>query len=115
MALKITLRELDDVSIVTLEGRLVFGEGSNALREQLKSMLASGRRRIVLNMAALGHMDSSGLATLAAAHHGASRSGGALKLAALAPSFQALLRAIGLLGTLAVYDSDAAAIESFQK
>ena len=114
MPVKITLREADDVSIVTVEGRLTFGEGSDALREQLKSMLAAGRSKIVLNMAGLGHMDSSGLATLLAVHNSATRKGGALKLAALAPSFHALLRAIGA-SAIGVYDSEAAAIDSFSK
>lgn len=114
MALKITLREVDDVAVVALEGRLVLGEESRALREQLKSMLAAGRRKIVLDMAQVAHIDSAGLATLAAAHHAARGRGASLKLAVLSPSFQKMLHAVDLARVLELYDSQAAAIASFE-
>ena len=38
MALKITQREMDGVAVLALEGRIVLGEESNALREKVKSL-----------------------------------------------------------------------------
>ena len=50
MALKMADREAGGVSVVVLEGRIVLGEESNALREKLKSLIAEGKKKIVLNM-----------------------------------------------------------------
>ena len=41
-------REVDGVSVVTLYGRIVFGEGSNAVRENVKNLIAEGKKKIVL-------------------------------------------------------------------
>ena len=50
MALKITNREIDGVAVVALDGRIVLGEETNALREKVKALLAEGKKKIVLNM-----------------------------------------------------------------
>ena len=75
MALKMNVREVDGVGVVALEGRVVLGEESNALREQVKSMLAAGQKKIVLNMDHVTYIDSAGLGTLVAAHHSARTQG----------------------------------------
>jgi len=46
VALKMTNREVDGVSVVALDGRIVLGEESNALREKVKSLIAEGKRRL---------------------------------------------------------------------
>ena len=71
MALKMTNREVDGVSVVALDGRIVLGEESNALREKVKSLLAEGKKKVVLNMDNITFIDSAGLGTLVAAHHSA--------------------------------------------
>ena len=60
MTLKITSREVDGVNVVNLEGRIVRGEESDAVREQVKSLLSAGERKIVLNMALITFIDSAG-------------------------------------------------------
>lgn len=45
MALKVTQREMDGVAVIALEGRIVLGEESNALRETVKALLAKGQRK----------------------------------------------------------------------
>src|SRR5262249_38915438 len=50
VALKMTTREVDGVSVVALDGRIVLGEESNALREKIKSLIAENKKKIVLNM-----------------------------------------------------------------
>lgn len=61
MALKITDRMVDGVAVEVLEGRIVLGEESNSLREKVKSLLASGQKKIVFNMDNVTYIDSSGL------------------------------------------------------
>ena len=52
-------REVDGVSVVTPYGRMVFGEQSNAVREKVKSLIAEGKKKIVLNMKDIDYIDSS--------------------------------------------------------
>jgi len=68
VSLGITTHEVDGATIVTLTGRIVFGEGSNALRSTVKSLIAEGKQKIVLNMRSIEHIDSPGLGMLVAAH-----------------------------------------------
>lgn len=64
MNLRMTNSDVNGVSVVELGGRIVLGEESNALREKLKSLIAQGNKKIVLNMADIAYIDSSGLGTL---------------------------------------------------
>jgi anti-sigma B factor antagonist len=115
MALNIKKREVDGVAVVGLEGRIVLGEESNALREQVKSMLASGRNRIVLNMSDVTYIDSAGLGALVAAHHSATTQGASLKLSNLGTKFREILQVTRLLTVFDVYDSESAAVTSFSQ
>jgi anti-sigma B factor antagonist len=115
VALKMTNREVDGVSVVALDGRIVLGEESNALREKVKSLIADGRTKVVLNMANITFIDSAGLGTLVAAHHSAKSQGAALKLAHLGSKFQEVLQITKLLTVFDVYNSEAEAVASFAK
>jgi len=113
MALRMNHREVDGVTIVALDGRIVLGEESNALREQVKTLLAGGKKQIVLNMDHVTYIDSAGLGTLVAAHHSARSQGASLKLSNLGSRFQEILQVTKLLTVFDVYDSEAAAVHSF--
>lgn len=115
MALKITQREMEGVDVLALEGRIVLGEESNALRESVKSLLAKGQKKIVLNMTNVTYIDSAGLGTLVASHHSAKAQGAGLRLSNLGAKFQEVLQVTKLLTVFDVYDSEAAAVRSFSK
>ncbi len=115
MALKLTNREVDGVSVIQLEGRIVLGEESTALRERVKSLLANNKKNIVLNMDNVTYIDSSGLGALVAAHHSARSQNASLKLSNLGSRFQEVLQVTKLLTVFEVYDSEAAAVRSFNK
>ena len=115
MALKMTNREVDGVSVVALDGRIVLGEESNALREKVKSLIGEGKKKVVLNMANITFIDSAGLGTLVAAHHSAKSQGAALKLAHLGSKFQEVLQITKLLTVFDVYNTEAEAVSSFAK
>ncbi len=115
MALKMTSREVDGVTVIQMEGRIVLGEESNALRERLKSLLADNKKHIVLNMNNVTYIDSAGLGALVAAHHSARSQDVALKLSNLGSKFQEVLQVTKLLTVFEVYDSEAAAVRSFNK
>jgi anti-sigma B factor antagonist len=115
VALKMTNREVDGVSVVALDGRIVLGEESNALREKVKSLIAEGKKKVVLNMANITFIDSAGLGTLVASHHSAKSQGAALKLAHLGSKFQEVLQITKLLTVFDVYSTEAEAVASFAK
>jgi anti-sigma B factor antagonist len=113
MALKMTNREVNGVSEVTLDGRIVLGEESNALRVKLKSLIAEGKKQIVLNMDNIKYIDSSGLGTLVDAHCSAKTQGALLRLCHLGSKFQEVLQITKLLAVFEVCDTEAAAVASF--
>jgi anti-sigma B factor antagonist len=113
MPLRITTRDAGGVSIVSLDGRIVLGEESNALREKVRSLLSEGKKGIVLNLENVTYIDSPGLGTLVAAHHSAGSRGAALKLSGLGSKFQELLQITKLLTVFDVFESVPAAVESF--
>ena len=115
MALKMTTREVDGVTVVAMDGRIVLGEESNALREKVKSLVAEGKKKIVLNMDNITFIDSAGLGTLVAAHHSAKGQGSALKLCHLGTKFQEVLQITKLMTIFDVYDTEAEAVASFSK
>jgi anti-sigma B factor antagonist len=114
MAVKMTNSEVDGVSVVRLEGRIVLGEESNSLREKLKSLIAEGKKKIVLNMADVKYIDSSGLGTLVAAHLSAKNQGASVRLCHLGDKFQEIMQMTKLLTVFDVYDTEAAAVGSLQ-
>jgi len=115
MALKMTNREVDGVAVVALDGRIVLGEESIALREKVKSLIAGGKKKIVLNMNNVTFIDSAGLGTLVAAHHSAKTQGASLKLCHLGAKFQEVLQITKLLTVFDVYNTEAEAVGSFSK
>lgn len=113
MTVKITNSEVNGVSVIALDGRIVLGEESNSLREKLKSLVAEGKKKIVLNMADMRYIDSSGLGTLVAEHLSAKTQGASLRLCNLGTKFHAILQITRLLTVFNVYDTEAAAVSSF--
>jgi anti-sigma B factor antagonist len=114
VTIKMTNSEVDGVSVVTLDGRIVLGEETNSFREKLKSMLAEGKKQIVLNMVNIKYIDSSGLGTLVAAHVSAKTQGASVRLCNLGKKSQEVMQITKLPTIFDVYDTEAAAVSSFQ-
>ena len=115
MALKMSQREVDGVTVVALDGRIVLGEESNTLREKVKGLLAEGKKKIVLNVNNITFIDSAGLGTLMASHHTAKKEGASLRLCQLDNKFQQVLQITKLLTVLYISNTEAEAVASFSK
>jgi anti-sigma B factor antagonist len=113
MSLKITSSEVEGVSLVALNGRIILGEESTALREKLKSLIAAGNKKIVLNMSEVTYIDSSGLGALVAAHLSAQTAGASIRLCNLGQKFHEVMQMTKLLTVFDVYDTESAAVASF--
>ena len=115
MALKMMNSEVDGTSVVTLDGRIVLGEESQALRQKLKSLIAEGNKKIILNMDNIKYIDSAGLGILVAAHVSAKLQGASLILSNLGTKFQEILQITKLVTVFQVFNTEAAAVASFSK
>lgn len=115
MALRMTDRDVNGITVIDIEGRIVLGEESNSFRERVKSLLAAGKKKIVLNMANVSYIDSAGLGTLVATFHSARSQGATLKLANLGAKFKEVLQVTKLMTVFDTYDNEAAAVQSFAK
>ncbi len=111
--MKITTRYYDPVAILDLEGALTLGRGDVLLRGRLLELLEEGYRRILLNMGAVRHVDSSGLGELLRSRETCEERGAELKLLHLNPGAYRLLTMSKLVGLFEIFDSEAEAIPSF--
>jgi anti-sigma B factor antagonist len=110
MSLRMTNSEVGGASVLTLDGRIVLGEESNSLREKMKSLVAEGKKKIVLNMASIKYIDSAGLGTLVAAHLSAKTQGASLRICHLGEKLHEVLQLTRLLTVFEIYDTEAAAV-----
>ena len=115
MSVKVTTQEVDGVSVVRLNGRIVLGEESGALREAVKALLAKGKKKVVLDMSNVTYIDSAGLGILVAAYVSANTQAASIRLCALGHKFREVLQITRLLTVFEVYDTPAAAIGSFHE
>ena len=115
MALRMAERDVNGITVLDIDGRIVLGEESNSFREKVKGLLAAGKKKIVLNLANVTYIDSAGLGTLVATFHSARSQGAMLKLANLGAKFKEVLQVTKLMTVFDTYETEAAAIQSFGK
>jgi anti-sigma B factor antagonist len=113
MALELDVSKSGDVAVVRCRGRIVFGEESDDLRARLVALLHE-TNRIVLNLAWVAHIDSSGLGTLVASFISARHRGAHIKFAALSPIARQVLTSTHVDQLFEIYDSSEDAVNSFQ-
>jgi anti-sigma B factor antagonist len=114
MSLKFTTRQVDGVTILDLSGRITLGEGSVTLRDAVKDAAAKGSKHILLNLANVDYIDSSGLGELVSAYTSVKNQGGELKLLHLTTKVHDLLQITKLYTVFDVKDDEASAVSSFQ-
>jgi len=115
MQLKLAKRTVDGILVITCSGRLVFGEESSLLRDEVKNAIQANNKRIVLNLGEVNYIDSGGLGTLVALHTTAHNAGAIIKLASLTKRVGDLLQVTKLLTVFDVHNSEQEAIDAFRK
>jgi len=111
--LDVQTRQAGDVSILDLTGAVRIGEGSISLRNAIRELVDGGKHKILLNLAGVKYMDSSGIGELIANYTTVSRGGGQLKLLNLTDKIQDLLVITKLLTVFDVYENESDALNSF--
>ena len=115
MQLKIDVHTAEDITILGCSGRIVFGDETATLREQVQGLVDAGKKQIVLDLGEVSYIDSSGLGTLVALYTHARKAGGSIKLANLTQKVGDLLQVTKLLTVFDVYDSEEKAIQALRK
>ncbi len=114
MSVNLTTRQVGDVTVVDAVGRITLGEGSSMLREDLRQMIGKGQKKILLNLANVSYIDSSGIGELVSGFTTVTNQGGELKLLNLTKRVHDLLQITKLYTVFEVFDDEAAAVRSFQ-
>ncbi len=111
--MRFTVRQKGPVAVIDLVGRLVFGDGDEALVTAVQSLLDAGTTSFVINMEEISFMDSSGLKGLITCHKRAAAKGGGIRILKPARRTAELLTVTRLSDIFGVFDDEAAAIASF--
>ena len=111
--MKIDNRVVGDVQVLDCSGKITLGEGTMAIRNTVREALKHGNKKIVLNLADVNYIDSSGIGELVSSYTTVTNQGGQLKLLNLTKKIHELLAITKLLTVFQVYDNEQSAISSF--
>ena len=113
MSLKIESREVGHVSILDVRGRIVLGDEIHVLRDAVRSLVAEGKKKIILNLAEVDYLDSSGVGELVGSFTTVRNAGGELKLLNLTQKVQDVLHVTKLYTVFDIKDDEFTAVKSF--
>ncbi|HEX7177810.1 MAG TPA: STAS domain-containing protein [Pyrinomonadaceae bacterium] len=111
--LNIRERQAGDVTILDMDGKITIGEGSVALRSAVRRLIEENKKKILLNLANVGYVDSSGIGELVSSFTTIQREGGQLKLLKLTQKIRDLLGITKLLTVFDSFDDESEALNSF--
>lgn len=114
VSLRATIRSSGEVTILELEGRAIVGAGNDRLAGELQQLIQSGPRKLLVNLAGVTQVDSSGISTLVQAFVTLRQAGGSLKLLGASGRVREVLSMTRLLDTIPNFDDEAAALASFR-
>jgi anti-sigma B factor antagonist len=113
MDMKIETRTVGDVKIMDCSGRITLGEGTMVIRKTVLDLLKDNEKKIILNLAEVNYIDSSGIGELVSTYTTVTNSGGKLILLNLTQKIQELLAITKLLTVFHVFDDEQVALASF--
>jgi anti-sigma B factor antagonist len=111
--MQIEERNVGDVVVLDLKGKITLGEGDELLKDKVNSLVNQGRRKILLNFGEVPYVDSAGLGEIVRTYTTVSRQGGSLKLLNLTKRITDLLAITKLLTVFETFDTESDAIKSF--
>ena len=113
MASKANIRQVGDVVIADLSGRIALGDGSGIVRETVKDLLKEGQRKILLNLGDVTYIDSAGLGELVGAYATVTNQSGQIKLLNVQKKVDDLLQLTKLYTVFESFTNETAAVRSF--
>ncbi len=113
VAFKATLRQVNSITIVDMSGQITLGEGVVQLRELIRQRLGKGEKHLLLNLADVTYIDTTGMGDLVRGFATVSNQGGHLKLLNLSGKVKELMQVTRLYAVFEIYDDEGKAISSF--
>jgi len=113
MPLRIDSREVSHVTILDIRGRIVLGDEIHLLRDAVRNLTAEGKKKILLNLADVDYIDSSGVGELVGAFTTVRNAGGELKLLNLTQKVHDVLHVTKLYTVFDIRDDEFTAVKSF--
>ncbi len=113
MSVKLTTRQVNDVTVIDAVGRITLGEGASTFRDTIRDMAQGGHKKVLLNLSEISYIDSSGIGELVSGFTTVTNHGGNLKLLGLSKRVKDLLQITKLYTVFEVYDDEAEAVRSF--
>ena len=113
MSVKLTSRQVGDVTVIDAAGRITLGEGASAFRDIIRDLAAKGDKKLLLNLAEVSYIDSSGIGELVSGFTTVTNHGGSLKLVGLSKRVKDLLQITKLYTVFEAFDDEAQAVRSF--
>jgi anti-sigma B factor antagonist len=113
MPLTIDTREVSHVTILDVHGRIILGPEIGTLRTAVHDLVAQGKKKIILNLADVDYLDSSGVGELVASFTTVRNAGGELKLLNLTQKVHDVLHVTKLYTVFDIKDDEFTAVKSF--
>lgn len=113
MSLEIHRREREGIVLLAIKGRLTVGDATTTLREAIEGCAAAGQNNVILDLAAVDYIDSTGLGTLVVGFNNLKKHGGALKLLNLNRRNMELLVLTKLTTVVELFDDEQQAVNSY--
>jgi anti-sigma B factor antagonist len=111
--MKVEIRAIGDVRILDCGGKITLGEGTMSIRNAVRDILQNDAKKVILNLADINYIDSSGVGELVSTYTMVVNNGGQLKLLNLTKKLRDLLTITKLLTVFDIFDSEEAALASF--
>jgi anti-anti-sigma factor len=111
--LQIAERRIGDVTVLVLSGEMLVDDGDLALRQQVHDLLEQDRNKILIDLAAVTHIDSAGVGMMVAKQKTVRDRGGDVKLLHLTSRSQRLLSLMKLASVFETFEDEDTAVESF--
>jgi len=109
----ITTREVSHITIVDINGRITLGDETGQLRDTVRQLVSAGKKKIILNLANVDYIDSSGVGELVGSYTTVRNAGGELKLLGLTKKVHDVLNVTKLYTVFDVKDDEFTAVKSF--
>ena len=114
MSVKLTTRQVGDVTVVDAAGRITLGEGASVFRDTIRDLAAKGNKKLLINLSEVSYIDSSGIGEMVSAFTSVTNAGGQLKLIGLSKRVKDLLQITKLYTVFEAFDDETEAVRSFK-
>jgi anti-sigma B factor antagonist len=111
--MKSEIRDLGDVRIIELSGKITIGSGDVKIRELIGDALEAGQNNVIFDLGGVTAIDSSGIGEMVACYTSVTKSGGQLKLMHLSPKITDILQVTQLITVFDIFDDEREAVGSF--